>query len=97
MVIGLQYRRWLAYGRWVVRCTSQRYSERWYAVVDVWQSGGDTKRVPFSVMFDNPGNACIAGLDAGRRWIEARPEDRAGRLHDRCGRGRHAFRVRSAL
>ena len=72
----------LHYGRWLIRCMPQRIAGGWCAVVEVWQSGRDPHRnlkeiretVPFTTLFDNTADACVAGLEAGKRWIDARSE-----------------------
>ena len=67
---------WLHYDRWVIFCKPRRVAGGWCSIVDVWQSDGDPKQlrqvVPLTPLFESAADACVAGLEAGKRWIDAR-------------------------
>ena len=70
--IGLHYRGWL------VRCAPERVAGGWCAVVEVWRPARDRRElgdtVPFAKLFDDPSDACVDGLEVGKRWIDVRRE-----------------------
>jgi hypothetical protein len=68
----------LHYRGWLLRCSPERLAGVWCAVVEVWRPGRDVKElgetVPFTKLFDDAVDACVDGLEAGKRWIDARSE-----------------------
>jgi hypothetical protein len=67
---GLHYRGWL------IHCTRERIAGGWCALVEVWRPGRDPATggevVPFTSIFDEGDDAYVEGLEAGKRWIDAR-------------------------
>ena len=69
-IIDLHYRHWL------IRCTPERVAGGWCAVVEVWRPGRDRKElgdiVPFTAVCADASDAWVEGLEAGKKWIDAR-------------------------
>ena len=71
-IVGLHYRDWL------IRCSSHRVAGGWCGVIEVWRPGRDQKEIgeiiPFTTLFNDAADACVEGIEAGKKWIDARYE-----------------------
>ena len=66
----------LHYRHWLIRCTPERIAGGWCAVVEVWRPARNTEQpgeiVRFTTLFGCAADACVDGLEAGKRWIDDR-------------------------
>jgi hypothetical protein len=58
----------------VINSTPEQIAGRWCAPVEVLRPDGRTTgdAVPFSDVYEERDDACVEGLEAGKRWIDAR-------------------------
>ena len=66
----------LHYRHWLIRCAPERVAGFWCATVEVWRPARDPENageiVPLTKLFDDAADACVDGLEAAKRWIDAR-------------------------
>ena len=68
----------LYYRHWLIRCTAERLTGGWSAVVEVWRPARDSAQpgdvVAFTKVFDDAVDAGVEALEVAKRWIDARRE-----------------------
>ena len=64
----------LRYRGWVIQCTPEQIAGGWCAVVEVQRHSQRNlvETVPFTLVSEDGDDACVEGLIAAKRWIDAR-------------------------
>ena len=68
----------LHYRGWLIRCSPYAVASGWCGVVEVWRPWRDRKEtgeaIPFTAVFSDAADVCVEGIEAEKKWIDARYE-----------------------